>query len=434
MIKKIIIFISILIGIISITFIVLNEKNKETDAVYNYAQNTVGTIYDDDYEAFTNAYGDLVAKIINKEDDDYTLVEDYYSYYNNNLDNVFSYNTKDMEYDFSLKNSAYKDMDGNLEKITSTKYDKDNADGVVICEMFFDDINPYFYINEIYEDTTQYGYYENGELYIFNSDELKIVPYYNDIVLDLVKIKSQLLDENAKSYDDISKKIVTTYESENIEDFVPQGYEIINDDTVIADMNSDELNDYILVMQRKENYITSNNYFAYPRIALIVINNGDSYEARNVLSNLIAPLTASETSDNFLGFSAQGNVISVKNEFFTPLESYYTLKLRYNSSNDKLQLIGYTRGQQKVASEINDTSSSYIYLETDFNLLTGKMNVTITTLDDSGNVLNTSKNKTFVTKPNIYYSNQIYYNSIPDIVSTTENKYIDKERVKLQSK
>ncbi len=396
-----------IVFIFLIYYFLLNEHDNKS-----YAQNVPRVLYEQDDLEFSKQYGDTVSKAVYTNKTSNVSSEEMYAYYDEDVKRVFEYNKK-LDYFFSLKYSIFKDED-KLVKISVTKYLPNSLEGDVVGQVYFNSDEPYFNYSGIY------GFYRDDEFYIYNTNEKRIELFENEILNEILKMSKQLYKEENQSFDDISKNIITVKEAGNVNDFVPEDFEIINELTLNANLNNDNLEDKVIVMERKQNYVTTSNYYVYPRIALVLFKQENGlYIVKNYISNLIAPKSASaDIEDSFKGFTINGKTIIARNEFHLPLQLYYVEKLLYDENNE-LVLAGYTKGSQK---SISGNPVDKFYITRDYNLLTGEI-----AIDIVNNETKVKKNyRTKDEKRKIAYVDNIYYNMEFDVIDKLENKFISK--------
>ncbi len=421
--KNLVIIIAVVILVISVTVIISVKNTKNADVVNVTAINSVEKEQD---LLITKKFGDTVSKLMNMQQEEYEFLENYLSYYDSNGNVIFDYDKGKMNFESYIIFETYRNSESKQIKIIAKRFYK-TGDEKLYSELYFNSDEIYFLINdEARGDDTSYGYGEKGEFFIFDAKNVALEKYENNILAEQLEIKNTLLNENNKSFDDFSKSPLKNEYSANIIDFVPKDYEMVGNLTVEGDINKDEYTDIILVMQKKINYEKSDGFYAYPRIAMVLVKDeNDRYKKDGYLSNLIAPLSAkSSVEDSFRGFRITNGVIIVENHFFDTSKYFYVQKYRENDYN-RLQLIGYTKGFDYQLSETSNQDK--IFITEDYNLLTGKLNLNI----DKTNILTNEKKSestsVMLGKKSIFY-NEMQYNSDLEPIKSFESIYLEKAK------
>ncbi len=419
--KNLGIIIAIVIIFLVAISVLISTKPTETETV----NTTLSKTGKEKNIKLTKQYGDTVSKIMNLATGHYQLIEQYTSYYDADGAVLFDYDKENINYDSYIVFETYKN-DKDLIRIVANRFYK-TGDEKLYSELYFEGDNIYYLVNdENRGEETYYGYVESDIFYIFDADNIKLEVYENNILLEQIEIKEKLLNKNNKTFDDFSSSLIDVDRSDNLNDFVPEDYEMLSSLTVDGFINKDEEIDTILVMQKKTNYEKSDGFYAYPRIATILVKDEDgSYILDGYLSNLIAPLSSNkEIEDSFKGFKIINSVIISENHFIDPYEVFYINKYRKNDFN-RLQLIGYTKGFEYEQAETN-ANEKYFVVE-DFNLLTGKVNVNVETINLSSNQVNNESVSGSLGKKSIYYSDMMY-NSDLEALENIEKSITSKNK------
>ncbi len=404
--KKILVILSLILilGVsVFMYFLKIDNKkitNRINKANYNQVQQKV--IYSDEELDFTKSYGDIVSKFLNYQNNEYKLIEEYNSNNTNQL---------------KTKIRVFKNNNENILKICA--YELNNEKNL-LSEMYVTN-NSCVFLN--YSDDNKYGFLEEDKFICFDTQTLKTNEYENPLVLEQYLISTQLSKKENQDFDDISKNIIKIKKAKSIEEFIPKEYELISEFSIDGYINDDELIDSVVVLERKDNYIKSDDYYAFPRIGLLLLkDNENNYVLNNFVSNLIAPKSNIESiEDSFKGFSLKNRVLIAKNEFHFPSESRYIQKFRLDENN-KLQLIGYTRANDSInlENEENPIYATFI----DYNLITGEVYIVIENKDLQGNSISKNTYTTTTLKKSSYYDKNIYYNTNLKIIDELEKKHI----------
>ncbi len=414
MARKYVITVATIFFTMIFVLIILNYKE-----LLNSEDVVVDTIeYSQEDIAYTKAYGDIVNSIILSQNDVYEIKDTYTLFYDEELNKLFGYEDSN-NLDAYIKFSIYNDEYGNIGKITVSLKNK-TGEEFIYGEIFFDMGKINFYMKDnLFSTQPTYGYCADGKVYCFDTINEEVVDYKNIVLDEGLTIYKDLLNDKDKDFDEISESLMTTSYGENVNSFIPSGYEIVEQHSIDGNINYDEYEDKIVVFDKKYNFVDSSNNYVYPRIAIVLFGDQEGhYSFGGFLSNLISPKSAVSDEDMFVGFLVNKNVISVRNNFE---DGGFNIQKYWLDDENRLQLIGYTKGVSEY--DVIEKGDKY-FVSCDYNLLNGDFSIDFELRDEENNKVSDEFFLTNIGKRNIYYDTMKYDTDL-DIVEETKADYYD---------
>ncbi|MFC7444780.1 hypothetical protein [Mesoflavibacter profundi] len=150
--------------------------------------------------------------------------------------------------------------------------------------------------------------------------------------------ENQLAKENEILKQKLEQKEKTEIKMQNINDFIPSGFEIVESgnelNKIMSDLNKDGISDYVVLLASGKNnkdYSNSKNV----RLAIFEGQNNGSYKLKSQSGNLTSSFLHKNPNKRIK--VANKNVISLKHQ---SMRHDYELKFRYESKYKNYMLIG----------------------------------------------------------------------------------------------
>ncbi len=411
MVRKYIITVATIFIIIIFVLFFINYKEMNKDNV-----STVNTTeYSDEEIAYNIEYGNVVSSIMIAKNMEYELVDAYTLFYDEDIAEIFGYQDDEL-FGTYVKFNVFKTNNDNIVRVLISFIDN-NDEEFIYGEAFFDLDKVFFYVDDnLFSKEPTYGYYKDNRFFCYDVAEQKVVPYKNAILNEACIIYRSFIVTDSKDFDKISQLLVNSKYEEDVNGFVPDGYKVDNEFTTYGYINDDEYQDEIVVLEKKYNYVNTNNFYAYPRIALMLFGDEDGYlRLGGFLSNLVSEKSALY-DDSFQGFSINKNVISVRNNFD---DNDFYIEKYWLDENGELRLIGYTKGESEY--DLVEKGDKY-FISTDYNLLDGNFIVDFELINEENEKISNKLFHTNIGEEYIYYNDMKYATNL-DIVENAKKYY-----------
>lgn len=205
--------------------------------------------------------------------------------------------------------------------------------------------------------------------------------------------KNQLEKENEELKKKLTEKETIVIEMQNINDFIPSGYEVVKSgnelNKVSADLNRDGIKDYVLLLAQNSvngDYSKSKSV----RLSIFEGNKNGTYKLKSQTGNLTSSFLHSNPNKR-INVSSR-NVISLKHQ---SMRHDYELKFRFESKYQDYMLIGSEYNNYGSASIEDDSNTST-------NFLTGKRIIKTNRKSETKNIGKELKPISAVDEFNIY--------------------------------